>query len=204
MGTGEAAVTVLSDRGAPTPVAWTRLVAPRGSMDPEPVTTLDRLVADSALYATYATAVDRESAYELLTARAAAAAEQAAHEEAEEAAGVESTSGQRTSSSKLVQGDVGDVRGAGLEGDARLRPHHRARGRPFRHPLSVRGAQPVNAASATSIAASLAAIGGLPFSVCSGLLTYAEEFTMALLGPPRPPNYRQACLTRDTLTIWTQ
>ena len=32
LGTGEAVVTVLSDRGAPTPVAWTRLVPPQASM----------------------------------------------------------------------------------------------------------------------------------------------------------------------------
>ena len=32
LGTGEAAVTVLSERGAPTPVAWTMLRAPRSSM----------------------------------------------------------------------------------------------------------------------------------------------------------------------------
>ena len=34
LATGEAIVTVMSERGAPTPVAWTRLRAPQGSMDP--------------------------------------------------------------------------------------------------------------------------------------------------------------------------
>ena len=36
MGIGEAAVTVLSDRGIPTPVVHTRLAAPAASMGPAP------------------------------------------------------------------------------------------------------------------------------------------------------------------------
>src|SRR6478736_4916805 len=34
LGTGEAIVTVMSEKGAPTPVAWTRLRAPQGLMSP--------------------------------------------------------------------------------------------------------------------------------------------------------------------------
>jgi hypothetical protein len=74
MGIGEAVVTVLSDKGAPTPVAWTRLCAPRGLMDPAPAGVIAAAVAASPLAPRYATAVDRESAYEMLTARAAKAA----------------------------------------------------------------------------------------------------------------------------------
>lgn len=74
LGTGEAVVTVLSEKGAPTPVAWTRLRAPQGSMDPAPVATLEGLVASSPLSPRYATPVDNESAYELLTQRVAAQA----------------------------------------------------------------------------------------------------------------------------------
>ena len=36
LGTGEAVVTVQSERGTPTPVAWTRLRAPQSSMEPMP------------------------------------------------------------------------------------------------------------------------------------------------------------------------
>ena len=36
LGTGEAIVTVMSEKGAPTPVAWTRLRAPQGLMSPTP------------------------------------------------------------------------------------------------------------------------------------------------------------------------
>ena len=73
LGTGEAIVTVLSEKGAPTPVAWTRLRAPQASMEPLGQEQADALVASSAQAARYAAAVDRESAYELLTARAAGA-----------------------------------------------------------------------------------------------------------------------------------
>ncbi len=71
LGTGEAIVTVLSERGAPTPVAWTRMRAPRSLMGPAPAGTVEAALAASALYAKYSTAVDRNSAYEILTARLA-------------------------------------------------------------------------------------------------------------------------------------
>ncbi|MEV6400333.1 helicase HerA-like domain-containing protein [Streptomyces sp. NPDC051907] len=91
LGTGEAVVTVLSDKGAPTPVAATRLRAPQSLMGPIEAGALDAAVKGSPLYARYAQAVDRESAYEKLTAEqhaAEAAAEKAARE-ADEAAAVE-------------------------------------------------------------------------------------------------------------------
>ncbi|MGI5456132.1 helicase HerA-like domain-containing protein [Streptomyces sp. CA-249302] len=68
LGTGEAVVTVLSEKGAPTPVAATRLRAPESLMGPVEAATLDRAVKSSQLYGRYAQAVDRESAYEKLTA----------------------------------------------------------------------------------------------------------------------------------------
>lgn len=77
LGTGEAVVTVMNERGAPSPVAWTRLRAPQGSMSPMADVSLDAAVAASPLLARYGTAVDRESAHELLTARMNAVAEAA-------------------------------------------------------------------------------------------------------------------------------
>ncbi|MFF8511265.1 helicase HerA-like domain-containing protein [Streptomyces sp. NPDC015492] len=86
LGTGEAVVTVLSERGAPTPVAATRLRAPESLMGPIDAAALDAAVKGSPLYGRYAQAVDRESAYERLTAEQqaaeAAALEAAAAEEA--------------------------------------------------------------------------------------------------------------------------
>ncbi|MFF9814676.1 helicase HerA-like domain-containing protein [Streptomyces sp. NPDC014006] len=75
LGTGEAVVTVLSEKGAPTPVAATRLRAPESLMAPYETEALDRAVTSSPLYGRYAQAVDRESAYEKLAdARAGGAA----------------------------------------------------------------------------------------------------------------------------------
>ncbi|MFJ7900436.1 helicase HerA-like domain-containing protein [Streptomyces sp. NPDC096198] len=73
LGTGEAVVTVLSERGAPTPVAVTRLRAPESLMGPVDADALERAVSSSPLHGRYAQAVDRESAYEMLAAREAAA-----------------------------------------------------------------------------------------------------------------------------------
>lgn len=89
LGTGEALVTVLSEKGAPTPVAWTRLRAPLSSMAPLPADVMTSLVTASPLAPRYAEAVDRESAYELLSARAAQAEADAARTAADEAAAQE-------------------------------------------------------------------------------------------------------------------
>ncbi|MFD4546474.1 helicase HerA-like domain-containing protein [Streptomyces sp. NPDC058466] len=74
LGTGEAVVTVLSEKGAPTPVALTRLRAPQSLMGPVDADSLDQAVRSSPLYGRYAEAVDRESAYEKLAAAEAVAA----------------------------------------------------------------------------------------------------------------------------------
>ena len=73
LGTGEALVTVLTPRGVPTPLAPTRLVPPDSLMAAIPPDELDRRIRAGALYATYATPVDRESAHEIISARLAAA-----------------------------------------------------------------------------------------------------------------------------------
>jgi DNA helicase HerA-like ATPase len=69
LGIGEAMITVLSDRGAPTPVAWTRLRAPQSKMAPADPAVLTAAVSGSPLRAKYAEAVDRDSAYERLAKR---------------------------------------------------------------------------------------------------------------------------------------
>ena len=94
LGTGEAVVTVLSEEGTPTPVAWTRLYAPQASMAPAAPATVHALIATSPVAARYAQPVDRESAHELLGARMARAesdraAAQAAEQAQKEAAAAE-------------------------------------------------------------------------------------------------------------------
>jgi DNA helicase HerA-like ATPase len=71
LGIGEAVITVLSETGAPTPVAWTRLRAPQSLMAPAPADALSAAVAASPLQAEYGQELDRESAYERLQAKLA-------------------------------------------------------------------------------------------------------------------------------------
>jgi DNA helicase HerA-like ATPase len=73
LGTGEAVVTVMNERGAPTPVAWTRLRAPQASMSPAAPADIAARVSASEIRSRYAEAIDRESAREILTARMNAA-----------------------------------------------------------------------------------------------------------------------------------
>jgi Predicted ATPase len=78
LGTGEAIVTVLSERGAPTPVAWARMRAPRSLMAAIGAEEVTAVAKASPLFAKYGQTVDRESAYEKLTARIAAPPPEAA------------------------------------------------------------------------------------------------------------------------------
>ena len=82
LGIGEALVTVLSPNGVPTPPFATRLIPPASRMGPLTDDELQQRLASSTQVRKYATAVDRESAREMLSARASAAAEQ--EEDAEE------------------------------------------------------------------------------------------------------------------------
>ncbi|MGY2057534.1 helicase HerA-like domain-containing protein [Nocardia gipuzkoensis] len=76
LGIGEAIVTVLSEQGAPTPVAWTRLRPPRSLMDTIGADAITSRALSSPLASKYGRAIDRESAYEMLAARMAAAAQE--------------------------------------------------------------------------------------------------------------------------------
>ncbi|MFH5208938.1 helicase HerA-like domain-containing protein [Antrihabitans spumae] len=75
LGIGEAVVTVLSERGAPTPVAWTRLRPPRSLMDTIGADAIKAAAASSPLQGKYGQTIDRESAYEKLSAKIAATPE---------------------------------------------------------------------------------------------------------------------------------
>ncbi|MDO9494365.1 MAG: DUF853 family protein, partial [Nocardioides sp.] len=83
LGIGEAVVTVMNERGAPTPVAWTRLRAPESLMAPSDPAAMTATVQASPRYAKYAEPVDRESAREKLATRLEEGARKRAEEEAE-------------------------------------------------------------------------------------------------------------------------
>jgi len=67
LGIGEAAVTILSESGVPTPVVHARLQPPRSRMGP--TDDVDKAAKASPLYARYGARVDNQSARELLAAR---------------------------------------------------------------------------------------------------------------------------------------
>ena len=77
LGIGEAMITILSERGAPTPVVWTKLLPPTSLMAAIDAKEVEEQARSSPLWATYAEEVDRESARERLAAKMAAGAEPA-------------------------------------------------------------------------------------------------------------------------------
>ena len=87
LGTGQAVVSVLDEKGRPAPVAPVVVNAPAAVMGPASESTVSQVLGSSPLRPEYADAVDNESAYEMLVARVQADA-QAAEEAraAEEAA----------------------------------------------------------------------------------------------------------------------
>jgi hypothetical protein len=76
MGIGEAAVTILSESGVPTPVVHTRMTPPASRMGP--ADDVEAKAKASPLWARYGQRVDNESAREKLAARMAPSAQAAA------------------------------------------------------------------------------------------------------------------------------
>ena len=74
LGIGEAVVTVLDQRGVPTPVVAARFIPPASRMAPLTPQELQDNVRQSDLLAEYGKPVDRESAREILAARMAGTA----------------------------------------------------------------------------------------------------------------------------------
>ncbi|MFN0082304.1 MAG: helicase HerA-like domain-containing protein [Ferruginibacter sp.] len=69
LGIGEALVTLLNEKGIPTPLAHTMLCSPRSRMDVLTQAEVDLVNAKSKLVAKYNIDVDNESAYEILNAK---------------------------------------------------------------------------------------------------------------------------------------
>ena len=76
LGIGEAAVTILSESGVPTPVVHARLRPPLSRMGP--TDDVEKAAKASPLFSKYGTRVDSQSARELLAARMEQTAQPAA------------------------------------------------------------------------------------------------------------------------------
>ncbi|MBI1781014.1 MAG: DUF853 family protein [Sphingobacteriales bacterium] len=81
LGIGEAFITMLNEKGIPTPLVHTMLVPPGSRMDILSDSEIDALVSKSKLVSKYAEAVDEKSAYEILTDKLNDAADKQKQEE---------------------------------------------------------------------------------------------------------------------------
>lgn len=75
MGTGEALVTILNEKGIPTPLVHCMIRPPQSRMDILDDQEINTLVSASGIAAKYNKEIDSESAYEILTAKLKEAAE---------------------------------------------------------------------------------------------------------------------------------
>ena len=82
LGTGEALVTALDEKGRPTPLAATMMRAPMSRMDILTDAELKELLVKSKLVKKYNETIDRESAYELLNKKIAESEAEEAKEKA--------------------------------------------------------------------------------------------------------------------------
>lgn len=67
LSTGEALVSLLDEKGAPTPVERANILPPEGQIGPITADERKKMVEGGILYRHYASPIDRESAYEILT-----------------------------------------------------------------------------------------------------------------------------------------
>jgi hypothetical protein len=81
LGTGEALISAIDEKGKPTPLAATLMRAPMSRMDILSDSELNKLIDNSKLVEKYKDEIDRESAYEVLEQKIKTALEQKNNEE---------------------------------------------------------------------------------------------------------------------------
>jgi DNA helicase HerA-like ATPase len=86
LGIGEAIVSVLNEKGIPTPLAHTLMRAPESRMDILSPTEIDQIISRSPMVRKYNQEVDRESAYEILSDKIVEAQEAQAEQTAKQPA----------------------------------------------------------------------------------------------------------------------
>jgi uncharacterized protein len=107
LGIGEALVTMLNEKGIPTPLAHVMLCAPRSRMDVLTDGEIDAIAAKSKLVAKYNQAIDSQSAYEILTAKLQEAAEKnPPEEEAKKGAKEKKSTFEKVADSTIVKSMV--------------------------------------------------------------------------------------------------
>lgn len=87
LGIGEALVTMLNEKGIPTPLVHTMLCPPRSRMDILTEGEIDNIVSHSKLTAKYNQVIDNESAYEMLTGKLEQASQKTEQEKQQKTSG---------------------------------------------------------------------------------------------------------------------
>ncbi|CEN37157.1 helicase HerA-like domain-containing protein [Capnocytophaga cynodegmi] len=105
LGTGEAFVTVLNEKGIPTPLVATMLRAPMSRMDILSDAEINTLVNRSELARKYNEVIDRESAYELLNKKISEIQNQQVKEKEEEKQ-QKQTKSQKTTKQSTAQNPI--------------------------------------------------------------------------------------------------
>jgi uncharacterized protein len=112
LGIGEALITGLNEKGIPTPLAHTLLVAPRSRMDVLNEQEIRGLITTSRLVNKYNETVDRESAYEMLEKKLEQASKAAAKEAAKDTSGTRQTAGSSRTSRRRQKSTLEQVTGS--------------------------------------------------------------------------------------------
>ncbi len=103
LGIGEALVTVLNEKGIPTPLAHTMLRAPQSRMDVLTEEEIQDIIDKSRIIEKYNEVIDRESAYEILNGKIEEAQEDAQQEKnKKEQAKAKKTTSRRTRKEKSM------------------------------------------------------------------------------------------------------
>lgn len=87
LGTGEAFITLLNEKGIPSPIVHTMLIPPSSRMDVLSAGEIIDIVTKSKLKKKYDTVVDSESAYEILNSKLEEAAERTAEADVKRTSG---------------------------------------------------------------------------------------------------------------------
>lgn len=107
LGIGEALVTMLNEKGIPTPLVHAMLVSPRSRMDVLSDTEIDSIISKSKLVRKYAETEDSESAYEILNAKIEEATKKSEEEAEEKASKKKSTKEEKSTIEKMMDSSVG-------------------------------------------------------------------------------------------------
>lgn len=103
LGTGEALVSALDEKGRPTPLAATMMRAPMSRMDILSEAEIKDVLDNSKLIKKYNEEIDRESAYEILTEKIERAEKEAEKEKEEKSTSRRSSSRRSTRMNPVVK-----------------------------------------------------------------------------------------------------